>query len=117
MANNFLPEHFAKVGRIYAAIPKFDFTKLKQSLQVNHGISVPSAEGAVRELVRFLTLKVVSKDFYATMLSPSKRVDIVWHAFLEFPADYVTFCRSILPEAEIAKGVFVIDHNPLGGND
>ena len=63
----------------------------------------PTATKALlREYQRFLALKVVLKDFDASVLSPPPEVDTLWHAHILDTKHY--------------RATF-IDHNPEGGLD
>ena len=58
----------------------------------------------VFEFARFLLLCATSSEGSAG-LSPSSRVDVVWHAALLFPKAYAVACESM--------GVGIVDHYPL----
>ena len=60
---------------------------------------------------RFLALKAAHKDYYAALLSPSPRVDQLWHALILDTLAYKEVCELLLGE-----GGF-IHHNPRGGDD
>jgi ubiquitin-like protein Nedd8 len=58
------------------------------------------------EYRRFISAKVHTQDFDATMLSPCPLVDIVWHQHILMTRDYISFCKSICKE--------LIHHDPYG---
>eukprot|EP01050_Picozoa_sp_SAG11_P004334 SAG11_NODE_275_length_11309_cov_6.090901_2_plen_153_part_00 len=71
----------------------------------------------LRELVRFLLLKVEAGDYDGSALSPSGAVDVAWHAILLFPKQYATVCLALhkcRPGFSAEKYIDAIfDHNPL----
>ena len=70
----------------------------------------PNATAALlREYKRFLVLKVVLKDFDASVLSPPAEVDTLWHAHILDTKHYRATCDAL--------GGDFIDHNPDGGLD
>lgn len=60
---------------------------------------------------KFLALKVAHQDFYASLLSPSPRIDELWHAHILDTLSYKEAC-----EAMLGAGGF-IHHDPRGGRD
>jgi hypothetical protein len=95
----------AEFFRIAAAVFSHNFSRLEGSL-----------EGRLKgkplyEFKRFLILKAVHKDTTASVLSPSKIVDEVWHQFLLFPLDYYSLCDMVLPADSLVR---LIDHCPEG---
>ena len=80
-----------------------DFTPLQQE--------TGASEAVLEDFKRFLALKAANKDFYAALLSPSPRVDELWHAFILDTLAYKETCERMLGD-----GGF-IHHNPRGGND
>ena len=52
----------------------------------------PAARGGPRALLARLALKAANKDFYAALLSPSPRVDELWHAFILDTLAYKEAC-------------------------
>ena len=69
---------------------------------------------------RFMVLKSVVYDFNASILSPTARIDAVWHHLLLCPKEYLTLCTSlnppILDKYEMVQHC-IIDHNPNGGSE
>lgn len=63
----------------------------------------------VVEYKRFMILKIKEQDCDATVLSPSRMVDIVWHAHVLDTKAYASFC------AKSSEGF--IHHNPDGDLD
>lgn len=64
----------------------------------------------IRETTRFFALKTISKDWCATLLSPSPSVDGIWHALMLRPSEYLNMCRMV-------AGPFnLIDHKPWNQN-
>ena len=64
-----------------------DFTPLQQE--------TGASEAVLEDFKRFLALKAANKDFYAALLSPSPRVDELWHAFILDTLAYKEACESI----------------------
>jgi len=60
---------------------------------------------------KFLALKAAHSDFYASLLSPSPRLDELWHAHILDTLAYKEAC-----EAMLGAGGF-IHHDPRGGRD
>ena len=79
-----------------------DFTPLQQE--------TGASEAVLEDFKRFLALKAANKDLYAALLSPSPRVDELWHALILDTLAYKEACERML------CGGF-IHHNPRGGND
>lgn len=115
--DDLVPESQREFLRVTAALKSFDFRKLKQSLVMNRGYTEPRARHLIRELSRFLVLKVLEQDWDASKLSPSFRIDQAWHSLLEFPLDYIKLCNKIIPASAAEGKIIVIDHNPLGARD
>ena len=61
---------------------------------------------AIEEYKKLLILKVGINDCNATLLSPSFKVDQVWHMHMMHPKKYYADCLSLCGQ--------IIDHNPLG---
>ena len=80
-----------------------DFTPLQQE--------TGASEAVLEDFKRFLALKAAHNDFYAALLSPSPRVDELWHALILDTLAYKETCEHML-----GAGGF-IHHNPRGGND
>uniref|UniRef100_A0A7S0TE76 Uncharacterized protein n=1 Tax=Elphidium margaritaceum TaxID=933848 RepID=A0A7S0TE76_9EUKA len=64
----------------------------------------------MKEYARFLVLKLKKRDFNHRHLSPSMKVDRIWHSHLLFPKQYFAFCKKY------ANGA-ILDHNPNAKND
>lgn len=47
----------------------------------------------IYEFIRFLVLKRLCRD--SSRFSPTEAIDLIWHAFLLFPQDYVRVCRLL----------------------
>ena len=60
---------------------------------------------------KFLALKAANQDFYASLLSPSPRIDELWHTHILDTLSYKEACESML-----GAGGF-IHHDPRGGRD
>ncbi|KAK9829841.1 hypothetical protein WJX72_008191 [[Myrmecia] bisecta] len=75
---------------------------------VEHSLSVPATEAALlaTEYLKFMTLK---SEFSGQELSPSPRIDQVWHAHLLDTRSYRTL--------EAALGSGPLDHDPLRSLD
>ena len=86
---------------IYSFIHK----SLKQTAENNLQLSKSEAVALVRELSRFYYLKMISEDYDAEKLSPSKKIDEIWHLHLLHPKQYQQFCQEFV-------GPQVIDHSP-----
>ena len=88
----------------------FDWTYVKAYLASKGHKNV---EALVEEFKKFMALKVSYCDtaFEGNILSPSYKVDQVWHALLLFPDLYAKFCEQILN-----LPMQLIHHNPLGGD-
>ena len=90
-----------EAARLYAVLDAHDF-----------GAETANASAAlVRDFKRFMALKAAHKDYYAALLSPSPRVDELWHALILDTLAYKEVCELMLGE-----GGF-IHHNPRGGHD
>ena len=67
-----------------------------------------------------MVLKSVVHDFNASILSPTARIDAVWHHLLLCLIEYLTLCTSlnppILDKYEMVQHC-IIDHNPNGGSE
>ena len=100
-------------SKIRVKIEKFDFSKVQELLGQEY-TSLNQVQGLIREFKLFFTLKAFYKDVHAEMLSPSYKVDKVWHALLQFPLDYALLCDEILPADAASR---IIDHNPFGAKD
>lgn len=53
--------------------------------------------------------QVSSEDYHATVLSPSPRVDEIWHMCLLMPMYYLRLCVGLLNDAAT-----LLDHKPVG---
>ena len=65
----------------------------------------------VNEYVKFMALKVFFKDFNAKFLSPSAKIDQIWHLHILDTVDYQKIWKFILPN--VTDGF--IHHDPNGG--
>ena len=70
-----------------------------------------ATDALMQDFKRFLALKAAHKDFYAALLSPSPRIDEVWHALILDTLLYKEACEAMLGEGEF------IHHNPRGMAD
>ena len=96
----------SRAAEAKAALAKLegaDFTRLQQE--------TGASEALLEDFKRFLALKAAHKDFYAALLSPSPRVDELWHALILDTLAYKETCERMLGD-----GGF-IHHNPRGGNE
>jgi hypothetical protein len=84
------------------ALLSFDWSETLRLVSLENGSSFPT-ERAAFEFARFLLLAAHEKG--STNLSPSDKVDKVWHTLLLAPASYSKLCTSIC-------GI-LIDHYPL----
>ena len=92
-----------KAVQLRRALDHIDFGPLQQETGASAAL--------LEDFKRFLALKAAHKDFYAALLSPSPRVDELWHAFILDTLVYQEAC-----EAMLGDGGF-IHHNPRGGRD
>jgi hypothetical protein len=96
------------------------WTKFKELLKIN-GWSDEAIPHGVLEIKRFLILKVISKDYDATCLSPSMRVDSLWHLLLQFNREYTDMCLRLSAPLIVGNRQVIcnhiIAHNPLGQRD
>jgi small ubiquitin-related modifier len=74
-----------------------------------YGWSDPKARKVLKAYRQFLTLKKESKDWDATILSPSALVDQMWHA-------HVLDTKNYFHDMMLLCGN-VVNHNPDGGHD
>jgi len=88
-------------------LASFNWSKVAEDLAETQRCSWPQVEAWIKELCRFLLLKVIENDIHGTKLAPSDPVNAAWHALLLYPADYLALCSSLLQ----VKGT-VLDHNP-----
>ena len=86
----------------------------------NHVLKDFCAED-ISNFKRFMVLKSVVHDFNASILSPTARIDAVWHHLLLCPKKYLTLCTSLnlpfLDKYEMVQHCIIIDHNPNGGSE
>lgn len=95
------------------------WSKFKVLLKMN-GWSDIEIPHAVIEIKRFLILKVITNDYKRISLSPSMRVDSLWHLLLQFNREYTDMCLQLSPLLIFDRTVIcahIIGHNPLGQND
>lgn len=59
----------------------------------------------------FLQLKIQLNDWDAKVLSPSARVDELWHTFVLHTQDYLTFCNTVSVQKKF------LHHRPEGKNE
>lgn len=90
------PTALARLGSI-------DFTALARDAGASAAL--------LEDYKKFLALKAATSDFDAVLLSPSPRVDEVWHAHILDTRAYTAAC-----EAMLGAGGF-IHHDPHGGDD
>ena len=65
------------------------------------------------EIIRFLILKSIHRDFKASLLSPlSKEIDDVWHCFLLHTEEYHSFVNELT--LQYCQEAHFIHHNPRG---
>jgi small ubiquitin-related modifier len=65
------------------------------------------------EIIRFLILKSIHRDFKPLLLSPlSKEIDDVWHCFLLHTEEYHSFVNKMT--LEYCQEAHFIHHNPRG---
>jgi hypothetical protein len=89
-----------------AGIEAFDLSSPRQQLLLNHGAHVgpDEADTVIRELRRFLSLRLlVVAPKYDTFV-PALKVDLAWHEFILHTRLYREFCANLI-------GPF-IDHEP-----
>ena len=89
-----------------AGIEAFDLSSPRQQLLLNYGahIGPDEVDTVIRELRRFLSLRLlVLTPKYDTFV-PSLKVDLAWHQFILHTRLYREFCTNLL-------GYF-IDHEP-----
>ena len=111
------PDQSNEFEKIKAEIEKFDFRQVQKLLVRGRKPARNNpdrVQGLIREFKRFFALKAFYRDVNANNLSPSYKIDKVWHAFLQFPLDYFRLCDAILPGDATSR---VIDHNPFGNSD
>ena len=75
--------------------------KLTRAFAHKTNTSIKEVEAIFTELKKFLFLSAISKE----MLSPSNKVDELWHQFILFTKDYRNFCITFF-------GKF-IEHEPF----
>ena len=63
----------------------------------------PSVE--LVEFSRFMALKALKKDHAARKLSPTVIMDEIWHALMQRPVAYDTFCMELCGQT--------VDHRPV----
>ena len=74
---------------------------------------INNVDAYLREIIRFLILKSLHRDFNALQLSPlSKEIDDVWHCFLLHTQDYQSFVNKMT--LQYCKESHFIHHNPMG---
>ena len=77
-------------------------TRTQRQLQ----LSPSEARRLVNEYLCFLELKVITNDWNATKLSPSAKVDEVWHMHVLDSKSYAQDCQTLCKQ--------MIHHNPDG---
>jgi hypothetical protein len=114
----------SRVEEIDGCISKIDkYMKLLNKFHLQHNwdhvLKGFHAED-ITNFKRFITLKSIIHDFDATILSPTARIDAVWHHLLLRPKEYVALCTClnppILDKYEMVQHC-IIDHNPDGGSE
>ena len=100
-----------KCDSIMINFSEFDFSFLLYYLNHKKSYSELQCEELLRELLRFLALKVALSDLSVpSALVPSQEIQDVWNAFLLFPKKYKDFCNSI---TDIDGDDKIIDTTPL----
>jgi hypothetical protein len=80
----------------------YSFSDIHEKLLAERAIPVESIEDAIEEFRKFLTIALIYPDKPIAMTS--KIVDEVWHTFILFTRDYMTFTQNVF-------GSF-LHHNP-----
>lgn len=76
---------------------------LKQALKLNPALTGTAMSRAVSGFKEYLSLYILEPNVKFGM--PSRGIDDVWHAFLEFPNEYESFCLKYVGR--------VIEHTPF----
>jgi hypothetical protein len=89
-----------------AGIEAFDLSSPRQQLLLNHGayVEADEADTVIRELRRFLSLRILVVTPKYENFVPSLKVDLAWHEFILHTRLYRDFCTTLI-------GPF-IDHEP-----
>src|SRR3990172_4824135 len=88
----------------------FDRALLAAACAAQYGWSDEYAPKLVDEFLdRFMALKRVAKDAKATLLSPSKDIDAVWHVALTYTREYAQHCDTVVG--------FFVHHRPQGADE
>ena len=102
-----LPPYQEERSRIVAVLESFS-DRISTSVKMEPEV--------IDEFLRFLMLKALAADTEATVLSPSRPVDQVWHACILDTRLYYALCDAILPTSVVLQPR-LIHHNPSGVDD
>ncbi len=87
-------------------------TLLKRVPELNDCSHDKLRDGLV-EYARFMALKVKTHDWDALLLSPSPRVDAIWHMHVLDTRHYAAYCARIM---RVPTGPGLIHHDPAGAD-
>eukprot|EP01083_Nonionella_stella_P044527 119856_1 len=83
---------------------------LEKSAAIHLQLNRQQAKELTEEYAKFLVLKIHTNDYEHKLLSPSAKIDQMWHLHLLHPTQYYSFCRRY------ANG-HIINHYPDAKND